>query len=141
MTNEEKVLNFKRDLDKAFRAYLISELFVSAVEVVASIAILAFVLNLQSERGILITVAVIFIAVSLSSLLMVKLFFGSVSGMNKVISFRTRVEFVTKQLEDCMQNVSSGNADKSELSIAQKIYNDELNSLVEEMNNIKIKKS
>lgn len=140
MTNEQKVIEFKSKLDRVFKTYFIAELCANAVEVLIGVIALLFVLQKDNQRAMMIVVACIFIAVFATSFITIKAFFGSVSGMNKVVSFRTRFDFVAKHLEDAQNKCDKGEITADDLTIAKTIYDDEINSLVNEIDSITVKK-
>lgn len=136
MTNEQKVKEFKQKLDRVFKTYFITELCADAVEVAVGIIAIILSLRADNQRALMLSVLCLFIVVFATSFFIIKLFFGSVSGMNKIVSFRTRFDFVSRNYDDTRKRVNKGNLTKDDLNIAKTIYDDEINTLYHEMENI-----
>lgn len=140
MTNEKTVADFKAKLDKVFKAYFISELCADTVEIAVGIIAIMYALNAENQRALMLSVLFIFIAVFATSFVIIRIFFGSVSGMNKIVSFRTRYDFVSKNLQDAERKLNKGKITADDYNIAKAIYDDEIKSLFDEIERISVKK-
>lgn len=139
MTNQQIVSDFKSKLDKVFKTYFISELVASAIVIAIGVVALLLVLRTDNQRALMITILCIFIAVFVTSFINIRLFFGSVSGMNRIVNFRTRYDFVSKNLDDSKKQLEKGKITIDDYNIAKTIFDDEMNALFNEIKNINIK--
>lgn len=140
MTNKERVVEFKAKLDKVFRTYFITELCENAIEIIVSVIVLLNVLKNDNQRALLLTVLGIFVVIFLTSSVTIRVFFGSVSGLTRVVNFRTKFDFVTKNLSDAKSDLEKGKISYDEFVIVQTIYNDEIKNLAEQIDSFKLKK-
>ncbi len=140
MTNEERVIEFKSKLDKVFKTYFITELCINAVEVAVGVVAIMLALNSENQRTLMLTILAFLVVLLATSTVTIKLFFGSYSGLNKIINFRTRFDFVSKNLADSKKNLDAGKITADDCTIAQTIYDDEIRALADEIDNIKLKK-
>lgn len=140
MTDEQRVVGFKCKLDKAMKSYFFTELAVDFVIIAIGAIALFFVLRMDNETAVMLVALCVFAAIFLASFLIIKILFGSFSGMNRINSFRTRVDFAIKTMESSKKEHQKGKLSDGDLAIAQAIYNDEMSNLVKEIDAIKIKK-
>lgn len=140
MTNEERVVEFKAKLDKVFRTYFITELCANAIEIIVSVIVLLNVLKTDNQRALMLTVFGIFVVIFLTSSVTIRVFFGSVSGLTRVVNFRTKFDFVTKNLSDAKSDLEKGKISFDEFTIVQTIYDDEIKNLAEQIDSFKLKK-
>lgn len=141
MTDEERVISFKIKLDKIMRSYFWIEVLVNFVEIaIGAVVIFLITKNTDNERALMLSLLVLFVCVFLTSFVLVRIFFGSFAGMNKISSFRTRAEFIIRNLADCQEKHKKGKISDKDLTIAETIYNEEIANLVLEIDKIVPKK-
>lgn len=140
MTNEDRVTEFKSKLDNVFKAYFITELCANAVEIIVAVVVLINVLKTDNQRALMLTILVMFVVLFATSSITIKMFFGSFSGFNKIVTFRSRFDFASKKLADSKKDLEDGKITDADYRIEKMIYDDEINKLAEEINNIKTKK-